>query len=169
MTQPVKDTSTQNAARPETLSVTSAAYSNDEQSQVKLIADMLDTAGNTVGRNKSPSAQKKAEAYGQLHNAFRNLFKLRGQAFLDGFTCFVSAVNKYPDGIFYLPLVNENLSDFSNQAEREVFMIFINNTVRFARSANKGAFSQTSNIDRLASRMSDPELRSLLRAAFLAE
>lgn len=172
MAQPVNDTSTQNDARPAAASAQPTAvstYSQDDQASVKLIAEMLDAAGNTVGRNKSPSKEKAATAYSQLHNAFRNLFKLRGQAFLDGFSAFVSAVNTHPEGIFYLPLANQSLGDFSNASEREAFLVFINMVIRFARAKDKANFAKVNNVARLSDRMSDPELRSLLRAAFLAE
>lgn len=164
------DTSVQSDPRPSTPATATAiaSYSQDEQATVKLIAEMLDAAGNTVGRNKSPTKEKASVAYGQLHNAFRNLFHLRGQAFLDAFAAFVTAVNNHPNGIFYLPLVNANLEDFSNPSEREAFLVFINMTVRFARSKDKGNFARVNNVNRITERVGDPELRSILRAAFLA-
>lgn len=144
-----------------------AAYSNDDQFQVKLITTMLDEAGNGAGPSKASGTQAEKDAYNKLHQSFRTLFKLRGQAFLDGFYAFVAAATKYRNGIFYAPSVNHRMSEnFPNRDEREAFVIFINMLVRYARSTNKANFSQTNDVNRLASRVSDPDLKSLIMHAF---
>jgi len=164
----VKSTETQ-AVKPSTVErASSPNYGQEDQYQVKLIAGMLDEAGNTVGRSKSPKKELEDAAYTKLHSAFRNLFQLRGQPFLDGFAAFVDAVNKYPNGIFFISLVNKHLDMFADRNERETFMVFINMTVRFARSANKQNFATSNNVERLVNRVTDPELQALLRYAFLA-
>lgn len=164
----VKDTQTQ-ATKPAVVERTvSPTYSQDDQYQVKLIAGMLDEAGNTVGRAKSPKASDELDAYGKLHNAFRNLFKLRGQPFLDAFGEFIKAINKYPNGIYYTGLVNKHLDEFNDRNERETFMVFINMAVRFARCADKQGFAAGNNVERLCARVVDPELQAVIRHAFLA-
>lgn len=164
----VKDNTTQ-ATKPATVERTnSPTYSQDDQYQVKLIAGMLDEAGNGVGRSKAVKPEQEAAAYGKLHEAFRNLFLLRGQPFLDAFGEFIKAINKYPNGIFYTGLVNKHLEDFNDRNERETFMVFINMAVRFARCVDKQSFPNNNNVERLAARVVDPELKAVIRHAFLA-
>ncbi|MCT7476086.1 hypothetical protein N5V81_13970 [Escherichia coli] len=60
-----------------------ALYSNDDQYRVKLITTMLDEAGNNAGPRKpsgTPGWRKMRIIL--PHHSFRELFKLRGQAFL---------------------------------------------------------------------------------------
>ncbi|QVW55163.1 hypothetical protein pEaSNUABM29_00119 [Erwinia phage pEa_SNUABM_29] len=153
--------------RTEGVTRADSAYSSDEQFQVKLIATQLDEAGNGAGPSKASGTQAEKDAYNKLHQSFRALFKLRGQAFLDAFYIFVEAANKYRNGIFYAPSVNKRVTDnFPNRDEREAFVIFINMLVRYARCTNKANFSLTNDVNRLAKRVSDPDLQSLIIHAF---
>lgn len=161
-----KDTTTLDP-RTEGVVRDSASYSNDDQYRVKLITTMLDEAGNNAGPRKPSGTQAEKDAYNKLHHSFRELFKLRGQAFLDGFYAFVEAANKHRNGIFYAPAANNRISEnFPNRDEREVFVIFINMLIRYARCADKGRFRDTNDVDRLARRLNDPDLRSVVMHAF---
>lgn len=168
MSDVVKDESTQDVRPVAAVRATAPAYGQEDQAKVKLITEMLDEAGNAVGRNKKPKAELEVAAYGKLHNAFRNLFKLRGQPFLDAFAAFVGAAIKHQNGIFYTPLATGHMDLFNDRNERETFMIFIHMLIRFARCQDKANFSSQNNADRLAARVVDPELQQLLRHAFLA-
>lgn len=168
MSEVVKDEATQ-ATRPvAAVRAAAPAYGQEDQSSVKLITEMLDEAGGAVGRNKKPKVELEQAAYSKLHNAFRNLFRLRGQPFLDGFAAFVSAAVKHQNGIFYTPLATAHMDMFNDRNERETFMIFIHMTIRFARCNDKSNFAAQNNADRLAARVVDPELQQLIRHAFLA-
>lgn len=168
MSEVVKDTQTQDVRPVAAVRTTGPSYGQEDQQAVKLIVEMLDSAGAAVGRNKKVKAELENAAYGKLHHAFRNLFQLRGQPFLDGFAAFVEAATKHANGIFYTPLASLHLDDFNDRNERETFMIFINMVIRFARCQDKANFPGRNNAERLAQRVIDPELQSLLRHAFLA-
>ncbi|MCT7476085.1 hypothetical protein N5V81_13965 [Escherichia coli] len=57
--------------------------------------------------------------------------------------------NKHRNGIFYAPAANNRISEnFLNRDEREVFVIFINMLIRYARCADKGCFRDTNDVDR---------------------
>lgn len=168
MSEVVKDTETQDVRPVAAVRATAPSYGQEDQHAIKLIAAMLDEAGAAVGRNKKTKAELEDAAYGKLHHAFRNLFELRGQPFLDGFAAFMEAATKHANGIFYTPLVGLHLDEFNDRNERETFMIFIHMVVRFARCQNKAGFPATNNVERLAARVTDPELQSLIRHAFLA-
>lgn len=153
--------------RTEGVSRENATYSNDDQYQVKLITTMLDEAGNNAGPKKPSGTQLEKDAYNKLHQSFRTLFRLRGQAFLDGFYAFVTAAIKHRNGIFYPTSVNNRITEnFPNRDEREVFVIFINMLIRYARCSDKARFGDTNNVERLAGRLNDPDLRSLVLHAF---
>ncbi|ANZ48348.1 hypothetical protein BIZ78_gp227 [Erwinia phage vB_EamM_Caitlin] len=168
MSEVVKDESTQDVRPVAAVRATAPAYGQEDQGKVQLVIEMLDEAGAAVGRNKKPKAELESAAYSKLHSAFRNLFQLRGQPFLDGFAAFVSAAVKHQNGIFYTPLATAHMDNFNNRNERETFMIFIHMVIRFARCQNKANFSSENNVERLAARVVDPELQQLLRHAFLA-
>ncbi|QVW28557.1 hypothetical protein pEaSNUABM8_00060 [Erwinia phage pEa_SNUABM_8] len=168
MSEVVKDEQTQ-AVRPvAAVRAVAPQYGQEDQAKVQLITEMLDEAGAAVGRNKKPKAELEAAAYSKLHSAFRNLFTLRGQPFLDAFAVFVGAASKHKAGIFYTPLATGHLDDFNDRNERETFMIFIHMVIRFAATTDKANFASRNNADRLANRLADPELQQLIRHAFLA-
>lgn len=165
-----KDISTQDA-RPAAVkrsAEAAVAYSQDDSYQVNLIAAQLDEAGNTIGTNKPKNTSEADDAFRKLHQSFRSLFELRGQAFIDAFNVFVAAAIKHKRSIFYYPNVNYHLDWFHDSAERETYVVFINMLVRFANSQDKANFAQRDNVNRLLQRVVDPELQQLLAYCFNA-
>jgi len=164
----IKDTTPQEVRAPVTTREVPVLYSNEDQATIKLIGTMLDEAGSGVGTNRAAGTQKEKDAYTKLHASYRNLMELRGQAFLDAFGVMVVAATKFKNTIFSTSLANRNLDKIDKRSEREAFMIFVNMLIRFARSTDKGRFASMNNVERLATRFTDPELQHLIRAAFLA-
>ena len=143
-------------------------YSQDDAYQVRLIATQLDEAGGAISQNKPKDTPEADDAFRKLHQSFRTLFELRGQAFIDAFNVFVEAAIKHKRGIFYYPNVNYHLDRFYDSAERETYVVFINMLVRFANSQDKANFAQRDNVGRLVQRVTDPELQHLLAYCFNA-
>lgn len=148
--------------------VAKATYTQDEQYNVKMIGQLLEEAGNAVGKNKPSGTPAEKTAYQKLHNAFRILFSLRGEAFLDAFTIFVKAAVTYKNGILSQTNVNRFIDTFSDKDEAGTFMVFINYLIRFAKSTDKANFASRNDISRLLNRLVNEDLRGLLAHAFNA-
>ncbi|MGL5397262.1 MAG: hypothetical protein ACRDBQ_18595 [Shewanella sp.] len=160
------DTNTKADPRPQQVKGQFNKFGPEDAEKLSLLQAMLQAAGTAdVGKMKDTDP-KCVDAYNKLHHSFRSLMMLRGEAFHEGFTILIKAINDNPFGIFYLPRVNKNISNWMDNNEREVFIIFINMAVRFATSKDKSRFGKMNNVERLASRMADPELADAIRSVF---
>ncbi|ANZ49407.1 hypothetical protein KWAN_55 [Erwinia phage vB_EamM_Kwan] len=146
--------------------VSTAGYTQDEKYAVKLITELLDEAGKATAPGKPTGTQEEKQAIAKVQQAWRKLWELRGDAFMDAFGVFVTSATKYSKGLFSLTTINRFMESFPDQSEREVYLIFINNVARFAKSQNKADYGQRNNIDRLIRRLVDNDLKQLVAHAF---
>lgn len=141
-------------------------FAPDVAEKLTLLKSMLLSAASVDVAKLGANKPEVINAYNQLHHSFRNLMQLRGKAFLEGFSILIKTIADNPNGIFYPSRVNKQAGDMIDPVEREVFIIFINMAVRFAGTKDKARFGKMNNIERLASRMADPELADLIRHVF---
>lgn len=146
--------------------VSTAGYSQDEKYAVKLITQLLDEAGAATLPTKARNANDEKAAIAKVQQAWRKLWALRGQAFIDAFGVFVTAATKYASGLFSALTINRYMDSFADKTEGEVYMIFINYVCRFAKAKDKSTFGTRTNVDRLIRRIADNDLKQLVAHAF---
>ncbi|QXO09480.1 hypothetical protein pEaSNUABM11_00056 [Erwinia phage pEa_SNUABM_11] len=146
--------------------VSTAGYTQDEKYAVKLITQYLDEAGAACAPGKQKGTDAEKQAIAKVIQAWRKLWELRGQAFLDAFGVFVTAATKYNKGLFSLTTINRHMASFQDKTEQEVYMIFINHVARFAKSQDKANYGTRNNVDRLIRRILDNDLKQLVAHAF---
>jgi hypothetical protein len=146
--------------------VSTAGYTQDEKYAVKLITQLLDEAGVATAPGKAKGTQEEKQAIAKVQQAWRKLWELRGQAFIDAFGVFVTAGTKYSKGLFSFATINRYMGTFADKSEGEVYLIFINLVTRFAKSQDKANFGTRNNVDRLIRRLIDNDLKQLVAHAF---
>lgn len=150
-----------------TLAKVTDGLSVDEVQQIQLIGVVLGEFGPAAGLHVDMRNPATKNAIAKLHQAFRILFTLRGEAFQAGFTSFVEAINECKTKAYHPKVVNSHLDMINDQSEAGVFVTFINYIIRFARMQNKQKFSVNNDVSRLTDRLTDAELVSALNHAFL--
>lgn len=157
----------QTAVADATLAKVTQSLDIEEVKAIQLLEQVLGEFGPAAGLHVDMRKDSTKVTSAKLHQAFRILFQLRGEAFQEGFTKFVEAITDCKTKAYHPKVVNCHLDLFSDTAEAGVFVTFINYIIRFARMQNKNKFSTNNDVSRLTNSLNDPELVSALNHAFL--